>query len=99
MLAFIDKEGTLLVLKDSTLLNPLTPRSNYYFSLLSTIPFLRGSENFASNQLIIPKLKFFFILITDLVDIVLILQLGVQGLRVLTGTPFTPVGGFSSTFE
>ena len=55
--------------------NPLTPRSNLLFSLLSTIQFLQcyNSENLVSDQLIIPRLIFFFILITSLVDIVLIL--------------------------
>ena len=57
-----------------TLFNPLTPRSNLLFSLLSTIHSCNvSSENLVLDQLIIPKLIFFFILITCLLDIVLIL--------------------------
>ena len=59
------------------LLNPLTPRSNLSFSSLSTTQphnsYDVSSENLVLDQLIIPELIFFFILITYLVDIVLIL--------------------------
>ena len=68
-----DNRGHQNVVKTSV--NPLTPRSNLYFSLLSTIhnSYNVSSENVVLDQLIIPKLIFFFILITYLVDIVLIL--------------------------
>ena len=64
-------------------INPLTPQCQPY-NLYNVI-----SENLALDQLIIPKLIFFFILITYLVDIVLILLgeilswslMGVQGLN------------------
>ena len=70
--------------------NPLTPRSNLQFSLLSTFnSYNVSSENLVLDQLIIPKLIFFFVLIINLVDIVLILYretlpwslMGVKGLR------------------
>ena len=70
--------------------NPLTPRSNLQFSLLSTFnSYNISSENLVLDQLIIPKLIFFFVLIINLVDIVLILYretlpwslMGVKGLR------------------
>ena len=52
----------------------LTSKSNLSFSLLSiTILIDVSSENLVLDQPIIPKLIFFFILITYLVDIVLIL--------------------------
>ena len=57
-----------------TLFNLLTPRSNLLFSLLSTIHSCNvSSENLVLYQLIIPKLIIFFVLITHLVDIELIL--------------------------
>ena len=56
------------------LIQPLTPRSNLLFSLLSTIHSCNvSSENLVLDQLIIPKLIIFFVLITYLVDIELIL--------------------------
>ena len=70
--------------------NPLTPRSNLQFSLLSTFnSYNVSSENLVLDQLIIPKLIFFFVLIINLVDIVLTLYretlpwslMGVKGLR------------------
>ena len=70
--------------------NPLTPRSNLQFSLLSKFnSYNVSSENLVLDQLIIPKLIFFFVLIINLVDIVLILYretlpwslMGVKGLR------------------
>ena len=70
--------------------NPLTPRSNLQLSLLSTFnSYNVSSENLVLDQLIIPKLIFFFVLIINLVDIVLILYretlpwslMGVKGLR------------------
>ena len=55
-------------------INPFTHRSNLSPSLLSTIQFRYvRSENLELDQLIIPKLIFFFILITYLVDMVSIL--------------------------
>ena len=48
--------------------NPLTPRSNLQLSLLTV-----SSENLVLDQIIIPTLIFFFILITYMVDIVLTL--------------------------
>ena len=56
-------------------LNPLTPGSNLSFSLLSTIysSYNVSSENLVLDQLIIPKLIYFFILTTCLLDILLIL--------------------------
>ena len=57
-----------------TLFNLLTPRSNLLFSLLSTIHSCNvSSENLVLDQLIIPKLIIFFVLITHLVDIELML--------------------------
>ena len=59
--------------KGATRLNPLTPRSN----LLLCQPYNSynvSSENSVLDQLIIPKLIFFFILIIYLVDILLILK-------------------------
>ena len=57
-----------------TLFKPLTPRSNLLFSLLSTIHSCNvSSENLVLYQLIILKLIIFFVLITHLVDIELIL--------------------------
>ena len=54
--------------------NPLTPRSNLQFSLLSTFnSYNVSSENLVLDQLIIAKLILFFVLIINLVDIVLIL--------------------------
>ena len=53
-------------------INPLTPWLNLYFSLLSTIQFL-CSENLVLDQPIIHKVIFFFILITYLIDIVMII--------------------------
>ena len=38
---------------------PLTPRSNLYFSLMSTIQFWWCSENLVLDQLFIPKLIFY----------------------------------------
>ena len=56
------------------LIQPLTPRSNLLFSLLSTIHSCNvSSENLVLYQLIIPKLINFFVLITHLVDTKLIL--------------------------
>ena len=70
----------LFELKNKYLINPLTPRSNLSFSLLSTYNYYNvSSENLILDQLIIPNLTFFFILITYLpggwygIDIVLIL--------------------------
>ena len=54
--------------------NPLTPRSNLSFSYCQPYnSYNVRSENLVLNQPIIPKLIFFFILITYLVDIVMIL--------------------------
>ena len=54
--------------------NPLTPRSNFNSPYCQPyISYNVSSENLVLDQLIIPKLIFFFILITYLVDIVLIL--------------------------
>ena len=56
------------------LIQPLTPRSNLLFSLLSTIQSCNvSSENLVLYQLIIPKLIIFSVLITYLVDIELTL--------------------------
>ena len=55
--------------------NPLTPRSNFSFSF-NCQPYNSynvRAENLILDQLIIPKLIFFFILITHLVGFVLIL--------------------------
>ena len=57
------REQQIWQFSDSYPLNTLTPSNSYNVS----------SENLVSGQLIIPKLTFFFILITCLVDIVLIL--------------------------
>ena len=57
-----------------TIFNPLTPRSNFNSSHCQPYNFYNiGSENLVLDQLIIPKLVFFFIFISYLVDIVLIL--------------------------
>ena len=75
---------------DHNILIPLTPRSNLSFSLMSTIYFQKcySLENLVLDQAIIPKVIFFFILITHLVDIILIWEgeiltwslMGVKGL-------------------
>ena len=63
-----------LTLKLPQVINPLTPKqifnSPYYQPYNS---YNVSSEDLVFDQLIIPKLIFFFILITHLVDIVLIL--------------------------
>ena len=57
-----------------TIFNPLTPRSNFNSPHCQPYNFYNiGSENLVLDQLIIPKLVFFFIFISYLVDIVLIL--------------------------
>ena len=56
------------------MINPLTPKQ--IFNSPYSQPYNSynvSSENLVFDQLIIPKLIFFFILITHLVDIVLIL--------------------------
>ena len=70
---FILKQNSakLATKKRNVNFNPLTPRSNLSFSLLSIIQLLQlHSENLALDQLIILKLIFFVILITYLVDVV-----------------------------
>ena len=74
LLSTEDFSPDILALMLANELNPFTLISNLLFSLLSTIQSYNvSSENLVLNQLIIPKLIFFFILITYLVDIVLIL--------------------------
>ena len=51
----------------------LTLNSQIKFLILFSVNSFISSENLVLDQLIIPKLIFFFILITYLVDIVLIL--------------------------
>ena len=64
----------MLITSGSQRVNPLTPRSNLSFSLPSTTQsYSVSSENLLLDHHIIPKLIFFSILVTHLVDIVLIL--------------------------
>ena len=57
----------------SDCINPCTPKSNYNSCYCQPYNSYVSSDNLALDQLLIPKFIFFFMVVTYLVDIVLIL--------------------------